>query len=329
MKTISLLAFSAFLALSLVPGTTAAQTGKTQVGFMQVDGQNAFLNGQRVTADVPIRVYTGDHVSTGTRTSVRIGLVAEGYGGIIQLDQDTDPNLVIASRCIIMKILKGQALVNAKNICLGSGNLSGVTNSLVNLKTDGITTELTVVEGRMEIEQPSVASVAANQRYWAGPSGEYRQYDIDAAEAQRTVEWTQRYSFGRAASSGPSPVAVGTGVVVGAGILCALGILCDHEDKTWCCYMGPDESPLVGRMEQRECRQRGGTGHGSEGDARAACARSTSQPASDNTLICCYLPGASPVPVERGKCRNQGGEEVGTPDATTGTCNSSTQEAGD
>ena len=224
----------AFLVLFGMPAITAAAPAK-RVGTMQVAGSNAFLNGQPVRTRDPVPINDGDYVSTGAATSVRIGLTADGYAGVIQLDENTDPNLIIATGCIIMRMLKGQALVNAKNICLGTTNISGVTRSVVNFKADATGgTIVTVIEGQLELQKPTPMMVAGSERLVALPDGTTHKYAIDAAEAARSAAWTQHYDFtnpgtGHHDSHGAHVAAGVFGAILGGVVLCKTGVICDHD----------------------------------------------------------------------------------------------------
>jgi hypothetical protein len=215
--------------LLLCGGSAAAwaQAARTQVGLMEVDGKNAFHNQTKVKNKAKVPIYDGDYISTGARTSVRVTLMADGYSGFIQLDENTDPNLIIATKCIVMKVLKGQALVNAKNICLGTQSISGVTRSLVNLKADGVASELTVVEGGVDLDRPIAVSVGTYGRYQVAADGAINQYTVDAAEAARSIAWSKKYFEGGGGGSGK---ALGiAGAILGAIIVGKA--IDDHNDK--------------------------------------------------------------------------------------------------
>lgn len=249
--------------LTLCAAGDALAQARAQVGMMEVDGKNAFHNQQRVKHRSIVPIYDGDYVSTGARTSVRIGLTADGYGGFIQLDENTDPNLILATKCIVMKMLKGQALVNAKNICLGTQSISGVTRSLVNLKADGAGSELTVVTGSVDLEQPTLAAVGSYQRYHVGPDGRINRYAIDAAEANRTIAWSQDYFGGK--GSGKGKKTAGIIAAIAAAILIGKEIddRNDRKDRVdspplpWCCNY--DMTPSV--YQSADCAAQGGSVH--------------------------------------------------------------------
>ena len=308
----------AFLVLFAMPAITAAAPAK-RVGTMQVAGSNAFLNGQPVRTRDPVPINDGDYVSTGAATSVRIGLTADGYAGVIQLDENTDPNLIIATGCIIMRMLKGQALVNAKNICLGTTNISGVTRSVVNFKADATGgTIVTVIEGQLELQKPTPMMVAGSERLVALPDGTTHKYAIDAAEAARSAAWTQRYDFNKPETathdSHAAHVAAGVlGAILGGVVLCKTGVICDHDDhdhdnpsdspgqnqpQSISCCSYNDGAPVVAPATAEECAAKGGTAYPSREAAAHACvvAPADSPPAA--TVRCCKYNNGAPYPIE-------------------------------
>lgn len=264
----------AVVLLSGIPGPARAQATRLQVGMMEVDGKNAFHNQKKVKDSSHITIYDGDYVSTGAKTSVRIDLTADGYDGFIQLDQNTDPNLIIAARCIVMNMLKGQALVNAKNICLGTQSISGVTRSLINLKADGWASELTVIEGSVDMDRPTTKTLGTHHRYQIAADGEINSYTIDAAEANRSIQWSQKYFSGKRSGSGKKAVGIIAAIAAAVLIGKELDDRDDRRDKdrerVGCCYPTPN-GPRPAAMSRRECSDRGGTPYPTEADANQVC----------------------------------------------------------
>jgi hypothetical protein len=321
MKLTLPLAF-AFLVLFAMSGITAAAPPK-RVGTMQVVGSNAFLNGQQVRTRDPVPINDGDYVSTGAATSVRIGLTADGYAGVIQLDENTDPNLIIATGCIIMRMLKGQALVNAKNICLGTTNISGVTRSVVNFKADATGgTVVTVIEGQLELQKPAPMTVAGSERLVALPDGTTHKYAIDAAEAARSTAWTQRYDFNKPETAHHDAhaghVAAGVlGAILGGVVLCQAGVICNHDhdhdhgndtpndtpspsqpQSISCCSYN-DGAPVITPATAEECAAKGGTPYPTRQEAAQRCTVAVpadSAPAA--TVRCCKYNNGAPYPLE-------------------------------
>ena len=188
-------------ALCLVAAAFATPAGgqaapRAEVGVLVADGDNAFINGTQIRNRTRYRISDGDTVATGPATSVRIKLTARGYKGYIQLDQNTDPNLLVKSGCIAMEMLKGRAIINAKRICLKTPKIQGVTKSLVHLRVDEQADELTVIKGSVDLSVPVSTTVGAYWRYTVGADGRAEPQQIDRAEAERTIEWQRQYFRG-------------------------------------------------------------------------------------------------------------------------------------
>jgi hypothetical protein len=283
----------------------AAQAAGARVGMMSVDGTNGYLNGRRLDPREPVAVYDGDYVSTGPGTSVRIGLTADGYAGFIQLDQNTDPNLVIASACIVMNILKGQALVNAKNICLRTKGISGVTRSVVNLKAGDDGTVLTVVEGQVEVEQPAPAKVGSSERLVVLPDGKYHQYPIDAAEASRSTDWTQHY-FTEPPPKKSSKLSKWLWGLGAAAVI--YGVTQhghDHDDdnssgtNVWCCLPSGGDGPLVPTpTTQEQCNRNEAQVYATRDQAAHACPAPATSDAPSATYDAPPVTPDTPPPAE-------------------------------
>jgi hypothetical protein len=226
----------AFLALFAIPGITAAAPPKPRRHHAGGGKQRV---PQRPTGPHarPGPINDGDYVSTGAATSVRIGLTADGYAGVIQLDENTDPNLIIATGCIIMRMLKGQALVNAKNICLGTTNISGVTRSVVNFKADATRRHHRHRDRRqLELQKPTPMMVG--DRNGSSPCPTEPPTNMRSTRQRPlAVRVTQRYDFNKPETaphdSHGSHVAAGVlGAILGGVVLCKAGVICDddHDD---------------------------------------------------------------------------------------------------
>lgn len=160
------------------------------IGDLVIDGHYAYVNAERVQGRRPI--YDGDIVTTGPDTSVKILL---RWGGYVQLDQNTDPlfQLVNEGLCILVKVATGKAYVDAQKVCIDdSKTLQGTTHSRVNLRTDAHGSELTIIEGHVDLTSPTRTTLGPNQQYVVDPSGAYQQ-SISPEEANATIEWTNNY----------------------------------------------------------------------------------------------------------------------------------------
>lgn len=163
------------------------ETDPSLIGTLQVDGTEAFLNGGRVPGGT--RVHVGDTVTTGANTSVKLQFVGGGY---LQLDENTDPRLLREGGCILVQIFKGQALVDAKRLCIEAADVALVLNSRVNIRLAGGAAEVTLLEGSATVTQPSSATLVPYDQYRT-VRGRSRQLRLSSTEALATARWTERY----------------------------------------------------------------------------------------------------------------------------------------
>lgn len=195
MKSATAIAIAIALAAPWAP-VSAQAPAREEIGKLVADGAEGYVNGVQIKARKKYVIYDGDTISTGRDTSLRLSLTADGYDGYIQLDEDTDPNLLKKSGCIAMEMLKGRAIINAKRICMKTPRLEGVTKSLVHLDVNEQADTLTVIKGSVDLQAPIATTVGEFWRYSVGADGAAQAQRIDAAEAQRTIEWQKQYFRG-------------------------------------------------------------------------------------------------------------------------------------
>lgn len=178
------------IAATLVMGGCAAdQPGRPElIGIVDVDGTNAFLNGLRIRSGEVVR--DGDTISTGAGTSMRLRL---RQGGYIQLEENTDPRILQEGICILVQIFAGEMFVDAKRLCVESPDIRGTLLSRVNVKVGRGRSELTVIEGSVEMTRPTRRSLREYEQYIAvsGRAADVRRLTREQAEA--TSQWTKRY----------------------------------------------------------------------------------------------------------------------------------------
>jgi hypothetical protein len=139
-------------------------------------------------------VRNGDNVSTGATTSARV--ILNPPGGIVQLDENTDPEFTLIKQgaCLLIKFIKGQGLLkNAKCVEAAAGGIEIVLKSLVNLKSTDQETQITVLEGHVDVTSPAGAAVERLQQYSFTPAGGARLMQLTAEQANATAAWAQRY----------------------------------------------------------------------------------------------------------------------------------------
>jgi len=233
----------AILIAALVGALTGCvTTGGDQglIGTLEVYGANGYLNGRPAASGA--RVRDGDTISTGEDTSMRLRLVD---GGVLQLDENTDPQLLREAACIVVRILKGQTFVEAKRICISDPNLEVVLNSRANLRSEGRRSVFTLLDGRAEMRRPERRALAPMTQLTVRDGVVESVRRLSPGEAEKISGWTTRY-----ASRGPTR---------GGGIV-------PPEPVGWCCIDGRLSRSTPGR-----CNEARGRFYPNEAEARKSC----------------------------------------------------------
>lgn len=179
------------LALIAIVGLATAcgnMPSREFIGSIEVDGPNGYLNGQPARSGQ--RVYDGDTVATGAQTGLKVRLATGGY---LQLDENTDPRLFRDGACIVVELLRGQTLVEAKRLCLRDENISLLTNSRVSWTLLRGETVVTVIEGSVEVSRPKVATIEQNGQWVVAGGAVKREARLSPAAANATADWARRY----------------------------------------------------------------------------------------------------------------------------------------
>ena len=214
------LAFLLALATAL-PAPARAQA--EPIAVMDIDGRAAFLDDrQQPRSAQDISVHDGNLVRTGKNTSVMIDIIREGH---IQLNENS-AKLVTRSffkgaKCFAVRLIAGELFINGDNVCFVTnvGSVSGISHSLINIRVDAGSTEITVIEGTAELEGQADPVVAhASEQIVVHADGRYEIRRLTQEAALHTAEWTTHY-FNADSSSSSGGNAVG-GIV--AAILAAL-----------------------------------------------------------------------------------------------------------
>jgi hypothetical protein len=196
MKPLVAMAVLDLCILALCAPARAQSPPRQEIGILVADGDNAYVNGTRIKEKTKYRMLDGYTMATGPGTSIRLELTANGYDGYIQLDENTDPNLLAKARCVAMEMLKGRVIIHAKRICLKSPRMELVTKSLVHLETGAAGDVLTVIEGSADLEVPITTTVGAYWRYSIAADDAVQTHEIDSIKAERTIQWQQQYFRG-------------------------------------------------------------------------------------------------------------------------------------
>lgn len=182
------------------PEPRCAKEGRRQIGIVSVDGNAGFINGQPLASSE--QVCEGDEVSTGAHTSARVDLMGGGY---VQLDENTDPFFLLAEGgCIIIRMLKGQAYVDAKTACVQTEKIDTQLHSAINIEEGAKRTRLTVLEGTVEFRVPTQPPLTAGQQLILKPGQPPRVKKLSKKQLARVIHWRQRY-FGATPGANPAP----------------------------------------------------------------------------------------------------------------------------
>ena len=228
-------------------GCVTAVRDQSLIGTLEVYGANAYLRGLPVSSGA--RVYDGDTISTGEDTSMRLRLVD---GGFIQLDENTDPQLLREAACIVIRILKGQTFVDAKRICISDPNLEVVLNSRANLETAGRRSTFTLLDGRAELRRPVRRALAPRTQLTVRDGVAERARPLSAGETEKVPGWMTRYiSRGGARGGRGTP----------------------PEPAGWCCIDGK-----LSRGTPERCREARGRYYPNEEEARKSCVVAPPEP---------------------------------------------------
>ncbi|WP_157654765.1 hypothetical protein [Burkholderia ubonensis] len=164
---------------------SASNTG--YLGRLEADGANGYLNGRHFKQGT--LVYSGAQVTTGANTSIKIHL---RKGGVIQLDENTDP-LLEEGECLLIKVFTGRVFFNSDaTTCIDTADLSTTLNTVANLTASGQGSVFTLIRGHAVVRRPIQAALAPGQQVWAA-HGAAQIRQLLPQEAVATTLWVQRY----------------------------------------------------------------------------------------------------------------------------------------
>jgi hypothetical protein len=175
------------------------------IGTLEIDGPNGYLNEQNVAGTHHLMI--NDHVATGPGTSAKI-IFLHGAGQV-QLDENTDPWFILgAGGCIIVKMLHGQLYADAKRVCIQGDDLSLAMGSKINLRSNGKSHELTVIEGRVEVSRPVSQVLVSGQQLRYVPGSPPIFNSLTAEQIRNTTVWRTRYFVAPVVIPIPTPTPV-------------------------------------------------------------------------------------------------------------------------
>lgn len=221
-------------------------TGDGRLGTLQAIGPNVFRNQRHAASGEPI--FEGDKLSTGAGSSAIVNLVG---GGLIQLDENTDPVLerrVVNGRtCIHLSISFGRVWIDRDLVCVDTPDAGLVLQSRVHMEV-GRATTVTVYRGHVEFSRPVVLLLSAGQQVSVAGRRVSPVRTLSPEQLAETVAWANQFGTPRYLYEAPDRT---------------------PPPETWCC----DPAGQVSPAQQAACRRAGGVAFDSEAQARRACER--------------------------------------------------------
>lgn len=127
--------------------------GGNVIGTLRVSGPSVFLDSK--PGRDGDQVFIGSTLTTGAASSAIVDF--EG-GGYLQLDENTDPvfGWIAQSKCILIRIVRGQAYLKRERACVEGPDISMVLNSEANLRfvPEPRLSEVTLVRGSAQVTAP-------------------------------------------------------------------------------------------------------------------------------------------------------------------------------
>lgn len=190
------------LVLTLATGGCMSFPGpNNSIGTLRVTGGYIWLN--NVAAHDDMTVHVGDTLTTGPGSSAILDF---RDGGILQLDENTDPlfSWIEQTKCILIRIVRGQTYIRRGKACVESPNISLVLNSAANIQVEKDLSTVTVLEGHGTLEKPGPVQIATSQQATvAGKKVRGSVRTLSSAELATIVSWRQKYHF-KEIESGPT-----------------------------------------------------------------------------------------------------------------------------
>lgn len=177
-----------------------------EIGVLRVSGPNVWLNDAPASDGDPVRF--GNSVTTGAGSSAKVEFTDGGY---LQLDQNTDPifEWLEQSKCILIRIVKGQAYLKKERACVEGPNIAMVLNSEVNLRVQPppAPSEVTVVRGSVEVTQPVPILLIKGQQMTTTVAGRAPAVRTLSPDQLRSIAaWQREYRFAPLRPRDDSPI---------------------------------------------------------------------------------------------------------------------------
>jgi len=162
------------------------------VGKLRVAGPSVLLNGK--PARDGMKVYFGDHLATGPGSSAMLDFTSGGY---LQLDENTDPMFTWfeEAKCILIRMVYGQAYLAKGKVCVEGPNINLVLNSEANLHLRGDLTQLTLLRGSATVSRPRALQITPGQLLTARGEKLVGVRNLSPSELAAIISWRRKYKF--------------------------------------------------------------------------------------------------------------------------------------
>lgn len=197
MKVMALFLALTLLLLSLFCAGCAPVTpgAGDDIGVLRVSGPNVWLNGAPAGDGDTVRL--GNSLATGAGSSA---LLEFRNGGYLQLDQNTDPifEWLDQTKCLLVRIFKGQAFLKKERACVEGPNISMVLDSEVNLLLGAppAPSQVTLLRGSARVTAPVQTKLVPGQQLVTGTQRRGAAVrNLSGAELQSVVRWRGEYRF--------------------------------------------------------------------------------------------------------------------------------------
>lgn len=182
-----------FLLLTIAGCLPPGQGGKA-IGTLRVSGPNVWLNNsQGRDGDT---VFAGSTVATGEGSSA---LVEFQGGGYLQIDENTDPlfDWLAQSRCILIRLIRGQAYLKRERACVEGPNIGLILNSEANIRLDREPnlSEVTLLQGSADVSRPASIRLVPGEQFIVSGRQIAALRHLTPAQLRAVIAWRGHYRF--------------------------------------------------------------------------------------------------------------------------------------
>ncbi|HEY6874046.1 MAG TPA: hypothetical protein VI298_15080 [Geobacteraceae bacterium] len=183
-----------FLVLTVMTAGCATFPGQSDsvIGTLRASGPNVWLNGAAGRDGMAVRL--GDTLATGPGSSAMVDFQG---GGFLQLDENTDPlfSWIEQTKCILTRIMRGQAYLKKEKACVEGPNINLVLNSEANIRIGAELTELTLIRGSATVWRPERVRVETAQQVTVAGQRISAVRAVSTEALAAITAWRETYSF--------------------------------------------------------------------------------------------------------------------------------------